>query len=235
MRIWMNYFTIKDLPLEERPRERLMHKGADALSATELLAVLLGSGMKGKSVLHLAQEVLSHFGSLKAVEGATVEELLQIRGLGRAKAIQIKAALGLASRLSQEPQKQISITTPQEVYDSVKDLFIKEKRELFGVLLQNSRGKMICCEIVSIGTLNKTLVHPREVFYPAIRHRAASLILIHNHPSGDPTPSKEDIEVTRSLIQVGRLMNIPVQDHVIITPGKFVSLWSTQHLALGSM
>lgn len=217
--------TIKQIPSQDRPRERLKEKGADALAANELLAVLLGSGTKGHSVLELSQTILSEFGSVRAVSEATLEELQQIKGLGEAKAIQLKAALALGKRAYGQPyQSRYKIQTPAHAYHYIKDDFLGEKREHLIVILLDIKGYVIKKHVVSIGILSNTLIHPREVFYPAIRHKAASLVLVHNHPSGDPTPSKEDLEVTESLIEAGKLMGIPIQDHIIIGSRGFVSL-----------
>jgi DNA repair protein RadC len=176
-------------------------------------------------VLQLAQEIVMRFGSLRRLSEATIEELCQIKGLGSAKAIQLKASLNLGLRASrQSPVNKHKIENPTQAYNLVKDELEMEKRELFLVILQDVKGFVIAHQIVSIGTLSKTLVHPREVFYPAVRHKAASVILVHNHPSGDPTPSNEDFDVTQKLIDVGKLMGIPVNDHLIIGDQSFVSL-----------
>ena len=218
-------YTIHNLPESERPRERLLRHGVDAVSTVELLAILLGSGVKGKSVLELSREIISSFGGVKQVAEATIEELCRIKGLGQTKAVQIKAGLGLGLRAAgMEEGKRIKIDHPSDVYALLGEKLMKEKREIFAIILQDVKGYLINHAVVSIGTLRKTLVHPREVFYPAIRHHAASLILAHNHPSGDPTPSQQDIHLTEQLIQAGEMMGIPVVDHVIIGSGQFYSL-----------
>lgn len=217
--------SIQHLPKEERPRERLMHHGAEALSTVELIAILLGSGTKAKPVLQLAQEILAQFGSLAQLAEATVEELQQIKGIGTTKAIQFKAALSLGLRLSRQvilPGTRLD--QPTSVYHLLKDVIRDEKRELFIVILQDVKQCLICYEVVSVGTLSNSLVHPREVFYPAIRHKAASLILAHNHPSGDPEPSLQDYRVTELLIEAGQLIGIPINDHLIIGHQGYVSL-----------
>lgn len=220
----MNY-TMHDLPLDDRPRERLLQHGIECLSTAELLAIILVNGTKGASVLHLAQELLSKFGSLNNLLDTTVEELCQIKGLGKAKAVQIKAACALGLRLTHQISSQkYRITTPQQAYFLIKDELEPEKREFFVVLLQDAKGYLILKHTVSIGTLSETLVHPREVFYPAIRHKAASVILAHNHPSGDPEPSEKDISITKTLIETGKVLGIPVQDHIIIGSQSYVSL-----------
>jgi len=218
-------YTIHHLPVDERPRERLMRYGSESISTTELLAIILGSGMRGKTVLQLSQELLSCFGGVKGIAEATVEELCQIKGLGVAKAVQLKAAFSLgikAAACSESPKFRID--NPIHAYHLVKDELEHEKRELFVVILLDTRGCVICHNVVAIGTLSQALVHPREVFYPAIRHKAASVILAHNHPSGDPTPSKYDIEVTESLVEAGKLIEIPIQDHLIIGRNSYTSL-----------
>lgn len=218
-------YSILNLPEEERPRERLHRHGPEAMSSAELIAIVLGSGMKGKPVLQLAHELVGKFGSLKNLAEATVSELCQVKGLGMAKAVQLKAVFSLGTRLSkQEISPRYRIESPIHAYNLVKDEMEKEKRELFVVILLDTKGFVIIHQVVSIGTLSQTLIHPREVFYPAIRHNAASMILAHNHPSGDPTPSKEDFEVTNALIKVGQVMSIPVHDHIIIGSSKYISL-----------
>lgn len=216
-------YSVQNLPLEERPREKLL-KG-ETLSSIELIAVVLGSGTKTKPVLQLAQEIFMHFGSLERLAEATIEELCQIKGLGQAKALQLKAACLMGWKLSKQiiPPK-FRIENPLHVYHLVKDQLDWAKEEHFVVVLQDARNYVICHKIVSIGTLTETLVHPREVFYPAIRHKAASIILVHNHPSGDPTPSLEDHQITKTLIQAGQMLSIPVHDHVIVGGGSYFSM-----------
>lgn len=217
--------SMRQLPENERPRERLVRYGSEVLSTAELIAVILGSGMKGKSVLALAQELLAHFGDLETLSQATVAELCEIRGLGQAKAIQLVAAFRLGDRATRElPPARLRIDHPAQAYALLKDELQNEKREQLVVILQDVRRVVICCETVAVGTLSNILVHPREVFYPAIRHKASSLILVHNHPSGDPTPSPQDRHLTTVLVEAGRLMGIPVTDHVIIGCDRFVSL-----------
>jgi DNA repair protein RadC len=217
--------SLKNLPESERPRERMLMLGSGSLSSPELIALILGSGVRGKSVLTLATELLAHFGSLTQLAHTTIEELCQIKGLGKAKAIQLKAAFSLWMRLQKErlPAKE-PLHTPEACYEWVKEYLAYEKKEIFGVILLDVRGKAYKWEVVSIGTLTQTLVHPREVFYSAIRHLAASLILVHNHPSGDPTPSPHDWHLTRHLLGVGQTMGIPIFDHLIVADKDFVSL-----------
>ncbi len=221
----MNHYSIQKLPEDERPRERLVRHGAESLSSAELIAIVLGSGTKEKPVLQLAQEVVTRFGSLRALADATIAELCAVKGVGMAKAMQLKAAFSLGVRASRQTiSPKYQIDNPVHAYNLVKDEMEHEKRELFAVILQDTKGFVICHEIVSVGTLSSALVHPREIFYPAIRHKAASVIIVHNHPSGDISPSQEDFAITQRLIDIGKLMDIPVHDHLIIGHGGFTSL-----------
>ncbi len=216
---------LRSLPIEERPRERLLRDGVEALSIPELIAIILGSGTQGKSVLDLSQEIFSHFGGLTQLLGASVAELMEIKGVGRAKAIQLKAVFGIASKCKKiNAIEKFPILSPSEAYALAKEEIGDEKQEVLIVLLRDVRGCLIHREPVSVGTLSQLLVHPREVFYPAVRHKAHSLIIAHNHPSGDPTPSEADLELTRMLIQSGRTMGIALDDHLIVCPEAFVSL-----------
>ena len=221
-------YTIQQLPDTDRPRERLISQGPESVSSAELIAIILGSGMKGKSVLQLSQEIIMHFGSLKGLAEATIEELRQIKGLGLIKAIQLKAAITLGLRASkQNTAVRYRIDSPKNGYHLLRNLLSTEKREVFYVILLDTKGYVITQEMISTGTLSSTLVHPREVFYPAIRNKAASVILAHNHPSGDPTPSQQDYQLTEKLIQAGKLIGIPIHDHLIIGNESFVSLRET--------
>lgn len=221
----MNTYTIQQIPKEDRPRERLIRFGPESISTAELIALILGSGSRSIPVLQLAQEILVKFSGLNHLAEATISELCQIKGVGAAKAIQLKAALTLGMRASRQsiPPKY-RIDSPVQAYHLIKDGLEKETREHFIVILQDVKGFVICHEVVAIGTLSRALVHPREVFYPAIRHKASSLIVVHNHPSGDPTPSKEDYELTKKLVEVGKLMGLPINDHLIIGHQRFLSL-----------
>lgn len=219
------HYSIQHLPSAERPRERLMRHGPETLSAAELVAIVLGSGTKTTPVLQLAQEIVGRFGTLQKLAEATIEELCQIRGVGTAKAIQLRAAFNLGLRASKQAiTPKYRIEHPVHAYHLVKDELQYEKRELFVVILQDAKGCVIGHHTVAIGTLTHAPVHPREVFYPAIRHKAASIILVHNHPSGDLTPSKQDEILTTKLIEVGRIVGIPVNDHLIISERGYVSL-----------
>ncbi len=218
-------YSILHMPEEERPRERLVRRGSEALSSAELIAIILGNGTKEVPVMQLAQAVLARFGTLRQLAEATIDELLQIKGIGMAKAIQLKASFSLGARAShQVAAPRYKIDNPIHAYHLIKEELIKEKRELFLVILLDVKSVLITHQIVSIGSLSNTLVHPREVFYPAIRHKASSMILAHNHPSGDPTPSKEDYEITKTLIETGKIVGISVVDHLIVSQEGYISL-----------
>ncbi len=220
-----NFYSIQHLPEADRPRERFLRHGPESMSTAELIAIILGSGTRGISVLQLAQDIVAQFGSLKKLSETTVEEFRKIKGLGTAKAIQLCAAISLGMRASKKaPTQKYKIKHPLHAYNLVKDELENEKRELFLTILQDVKGYVINHQVVAVGTLSSSLIHPREVFYPAVRNHAASLILAHNHPSGDPTPSPEDIEVTNNLIEVGKMMGIPVHDHLIVGENSYVSL-----------
>ncbi len=213
---------IKDLLKFARPREKLIKKGAKSLKKEELLAILLRTGSKGKSALEIANNILRKYGDKKLLN-ASYEELRNIHGVGPTKAVQILAAIELGCRLFKEKsEKDVYINSPQ---DAVKELsHIKEnKKENFVVLYLDARNKLIYKETVSIGTLNANLVHPREVFEPAIRYLSAQIILAHNHPSGDPEPSKDDLMLTKRLVEAGKILGIEVIDHIIIAQKEFFS------------
>jgi DNA repair protein RadC len=217
-------YSIQQLPESERPRERLIQHGAEALSAAELLAIILGSGTKSAPVLHLAQKLLAHFGCLQQLGAATVEELCQIKGIGTAKAVQIRAAFSLGQRMSRNFEAaKYKIEHPVHAYQLVKDALQFEKQERFLILLQNAKGVVIGQHTVAIGSLTQVFVHPREVFYLAIRHKAATVIAIHNHPSGDVTPSPADFELTSQLIAAGKIIGIPLNDHLIVAVNGYFS------------
>lgn len=217
-------FTVHDLPKPERPRERLGKYGAEALSAQELLALVLGRGIPKKSVMNIAQELLSKFGNIKAISEATIEELSQIRGIGFAKAAQIKACFELGKRQDLEPELiDCDIKNPQNVVRAIRASIKDKAKEHFKLIILNPRNKIIAISTISIGTLNASLVHPREVFKEAIIHNAASIVLCHNHPSGDTEPSEEDLNITKRLIEAGKILGIEVLDHIIIAKDDFCS------------
>jgi len=216
---------MKAWPASERPRERLYSHGPAALADAELLALQLGSGTRGRSAVDVAREMLAAYGSLADVAGREVGELAHVAGVGPAKAARLAAAFELTRRLrARTPGRRIILSTPTEVYAAFGPLMEDLRHEVFRVALLDAQNGLLRDRIVSEGTLSASLVHPREVFKPAIVESAASVILLHNHPSGDPTPSREDIRLTRQLVECARLLELSVHDHLVIGRGRFVSL-----------
>ena len=208
---------IKDLPHRERPRERLAELGADALADAELIAILLRTGLRGQSAMEVGRALIRRFGSLGELARATLKELQEIRGVGRDKAIALKAAFTLARRMAAEIQTAAPLSDQPE---AVAALLREECRpytvEHFYALLLDTRRRLLRKEVLTRGTLDAAIVHPRDVFRHAVAANASAVVLVHNHPSGDPTPSKADITVTRDLIRAGQLLKIEVLDHVIL-------------------
>ncbi|GAB6179991.1 DNA repair protein RadC [Desulfotomaculum defluvii] len=223
----MTYPIMRELPPELRPRERMLKEGAGSLSDIDLLAIMLRTGTAKVSVVELAAELFSHFKDLRALSQATIEELSQIKGVGPVKAVQVKAALELGRRLAAMPgEERTIIRCPEDVSALLMEELRNLDREYFLALLLNTKNQVLGRETISIGTLNSSMVHPRELFKVAIRRSAACVILVHNHPSGDPTPSREDITLTKRLIQAGEIIGIDVLDHIVIGDNKFTSLKS---------
>jgi len=218
--------TIHDLPVADRPRERLQALGAEALSAQEILALILGRGISGESVMVTAQRLLSQFGGLKGITGASLEELSQVRGIGIAKAAQIKAAVELAARVEgySESAGKTIVKTPDDVAGVVQGRLKGKQKEYFLALLLDTRNQLIRAAEISIGSLDSSIVHPREVFKEAISASAASVIFVHNHPSGDTEASEDDIRLTKRLAEVGEIVGIDVLDHIIIGGKSYTSL-----------
>ena len=218
--------TIHDLPIADRPRERLQRLGVEALSAQEILALILGRGIAGESVMVTAQRLLSQFGGLKVIAGASLEELAQVRGIGIAKAAQIKAAVELATRVEGylESADKPLVKTPEDVANLVRGRLKGKKKEYFLAVLLDTRNQLIRVAEISVGSLDSSIVHPREVFKEAISASAAGVIFAHNHPSGDTEASKDDIEMTKRLAAAGEIVGIEVLDHIIIGGKSHISM-----------
>jgi len=221
----MSYRRIKDLPQDLQPRERLHQMGPEVLSNREILAILLRIGSEGENVLQLAERILTEAGGLTGLVRMSLHELQQIRGVGPAKAAQVKAALEIGKRsVSADPVTRPVVNSPSDVADLVMDEMRTLDREHFRIMFLSTRNNVLGISPVSVGSLNSSIVHPRECFKEAIRRNAYSIILLHNHPSGDPAPSREDLDITRKLSEGGRILGIEVLDHVIIGDKKYVSL-----------
>lgn len=218
-------FTLKDFPASERPREKMIREGPRHLSNQELLAILLRTGTKDASVMELAQRVLLHFDGLRLLKESTIEELQTLKGIGLAKATELQAALELGRRIyTFREEERYLIRSPEDVAAFVMEEMRFYTQEHFVILCLNVKNEVIHRQTLFIGSLNSSIVHPREIFKEALRRSAASIICLHNHPSGDPSPSPEDIEVTKRLTECGRILGIEVLDHVIIGDHKFISL-----------
>lgn len=216
---------MRELPVEMRPRERLLSGGVETLTTPELLAILLRTGNSDVSAIDLAAYVLAKAGGIKGLFDSSAHELCEIKGIGPAKAAQIKAALEIGRRLSSESWDQkVIIKNPSDVHNLLKDKMRYYDREYFKAVFLNTKHHVIAVEIISIGSLDASLVHPRELFKSSIKKSAAAVILVHNHPSGDPSPSREDVEVTRRMIEAGEIIGIQVLDHLVIGKDSFVSL-----------
>ena len=221
----MKTLTIRDLPVSERPRERLLHRGAEALSEQELLACVLGRGIAGESVLVTARRLLAAFGTWRAIAEASVEQLTQVRGVGQAKAVQLKAVAELARRLSETREAERPLVDSAEAAAAlVRPSLVDQPKEHVVALLLDQRRRLIRMARIAVGSLSASLVHPREVFKEAVAASAAAVLLAHNHPSGDPEPSEHDVALTRRLAQAGALMGIEVVDHLIIARRGVTSL-----------
>ncbi|MGC4375813.1 DNA repair protein RadC [Fictibacillus sp. Mic-4] len=216
---------IRDYPAHERPRERMLNEGPEALSNQELLAILLRTGTKKESVLHLANRIVQHFEGLRMLKNATIGELKEINGIGDVKAVELIAAIELGRRISRlQFDERYAIRSPEDGANYLMDELRFLEQEHFVCLYLNTKNQVIHKKTIFIGSLNSSIVHPREVFKEGIRRSAASLICFHNHPSGDPSPSSEDIDVTKRLVECGKILGIEMLDHIIIGDRKYVSL-----------
>ena len=221
---------MKDLPEEERPREKLFNKGAQALSSSELLAILIRTGRKDESVMRVAERLLNNFSregsnGLSALGTALPQEITKVKGLGKAKAVTIAAAIELGKRMATAGMAgQAVIRSPQDAAELLMPRLRYERCEQFVGLMLSVKNHVVAQPTISVGTINASLVDARELFRMAIGYNAASVIVAHNHPSGDPTPSGDDIKLTKRLLEAGQLLDIPITDHVIIGDGRYISM-----------
>lgn len=221
----MTKIRMQDVPKEERPRERLVKFGEEQLSNQELIAILLGSGTRTESVMDIANRLLINFEGLKMLDEATIEEITKIRGIGVAKGVTILAALELGRRIRQyNPEESYVIRSPQDGANYIMESMRHLNQEHLAVLFLDTKNQIIHNRTIFVGSLNSSIVHPREIFREAVKRSAASIICAHNHPSGDPTPSQEDIHVTKRLVEAGKIMGIELLDHLIIGDRKYTSL-----------
>jgi DNA repair protein RadC len=226
---------IKNWPEGERPREKLLQQGSSALSDAELLALIIGSGdaATSRSAVDIGRELLVEFKALRSVAGASCSELQRVKGVGPAKATCLKAAFELAARVREQErplESFVRFTSATQVFEHLNYEFRDRRKEYFMALLLDGKNRIMKRVQISEGSLNQSIVHPREVFNVAVRESAAAMILLHNHPTGDPTPSAEDLEVTRRLREAGDLMGIKVLDHIIIGEGAFYSFAEQGHI-----
>lgn len=219
------HIALRDVPNEERPRERMLRYGSSVLSNAELLAILLRTGTYAESAIGLAHRVLSESSGLRTLGDMSIDQLMQIKGIGAAKALQIHASIELGRRMARSTQSEtVIIRTPQDVSRVLTEELRYLTKEHFVCLFLNTKNHVIGQETLSMGSLNASIVHPREVFCAAIKRSSAAIICAHNHPSGDPTPSPQDIEITKRLVEAGEIIGIDVLDHIIIGDNGYVSL-----------
>lgn len=218
-------FTIKEMPLEERPREKLIKYGAERLSDAELIALIIRIGNRERTAVELSQDILNNYGGLKSLNTLSIAEMTEINGVGQVKAVQLKAVIELGKRLiSLGWDNKDVIRSPQDVAVLLMPEMRFLTQEVFKLILLDIKNQVIATPVVSKGGLASSIVHPREVFREAIKYSSAAMILVHNHPSGVPDPSKDDINITRRLIEAGKIMGIDILDHIIIGNGVFVSM-----------
>jgi DNA repair protein RadC len=217
-------YMIKDLPLEERPRERFIKFGPKSLSTSELIAIIIRIGYKDKSAVELGKIIINSLNNIEDLRDKSVKELSTIRGVGFTKAITLLAAIELGERVLSSKHEKIIINSPSDVYELLKYDLLHLKQEVLYVLFLDVKTNLIAKKQIFVGSLNQSLIHPREVFKYAVKYSAYAIILVHNHPSGDPEPSLQDIEVTKKFIEAGDLLQIEVLDHIIIADNLYLSI-----------
>ena len=225
-------YKIKEIPKKERPRERLKEVGVENLSDKELISIILKTGTKEKNVSDLALELLNKY-SLSDLKNITINNLIKIKGVGEVKAIELISSIELGKRIFlKEKTKKKELTSPEEIYKYTKYLFHSKKQEYFYALYFNSKQQLLSTKLLFIGTINQSITHPREVFKEAYLLSASSIICLHNHPSNDTTPSKADISFTKVLIEIGKIQNIPILDHIIVGDDNYYSFYEHNSLNL---
>lgn len=224
------HYTIKDFPLEERPREKVKQYGINNVTNKELLSIILKTGTKSINVEDLALSILRKY-KLHELKDVTITELTKIKGIGEVKAIELLAAIELGKRINYKTEeKKKKLNNPEVIFQEMRYLFIDKKQELFYCLYLNGKQELIERKLLFMGTVNKSITHPREVFKEAYRLSASSIICMHNHPSNDLRPSKSDIEFTTSLVEIGKLQGIPVVDHIIVGDSSFYSFYEHNNI-----
>ncbi len=222
---------LKEIPKNERPRERLINDGADKLSNEELIAIILKNGTKNKSVKELSLEILREYKNINNLKNISIEKLQSIKGIGMVKAIELVAVIELGKRifLSNNISNNKRLLSSKEIWEDTKYLFNGKKQEYFYCLYFNNKQELIERKLLFMGTINRSVVHPREVFKEAYLQSASNIICMHNHPSGDVTPSREDINFTRNLVEIGRMQGIPVIDHIIVSDNSYYSFYENKN------
>lgn len=225
-------YKMKEMPKEERPRERMLAYGGESLSDSELLAIILKTGTKDSSVKDIAIEILNSIHEVQDLKDITIQNLINIKGIGQIKAIELLASIELGKRifLAAKKEEKVKLNNPSSIYKSSKYLFYDKKQEYFYCLYFDNKQRLIERKLLFMGTINQSIVHPREVFKEAYLLSASSIVCMHNHPSGDVTPSREDIELTKSLVKIGQIANIPVVDHIVVSNEKYYSFYENDIL-----
>ena len=217
---------IKDMLESERPRERLLNDGVESLSNEELLSIIIKTGTKNISVKELSRNILKELNNINDLKDITINKLINIKGIGKVKAIEIIASIELGKRVYiQNNKEEVTLNNSSKIYEYFKNIFINEKQENFYAIYLNTKSKLISYKLLFKGTINTSCVHPREIFKYAFLESAYSVVEIHNHPSGDPTPSKMDDELTQVLFNIGKVMSLPILDHIIIGNNKYYSYY----------
>lgn len=226
------HYTIKDFPLEERPREKVKQYGINNVTNKELLSIILKTGTKSINVADLALSILRKY-KLHELKDVTITELTKIKGIGEVKAIELLAAIELGKRINYKTEeKKKKLNNPEVIFQEMRYLFIDKKQELFYCLYLNEKQELIERKLLFMGTVNKSLVHPREIFKEAYLLSASSIICMHNHPSGNPTPSSDDIILTTSLKEIGKIQKIPIVDHIIFGNNSYYSFYENNNLGI---